>query len=70
MTTEQVTQQSLTYANNDLAFAQWLDQVNRQVEGMLGFSIHDLEDRNYRMEYDDGLEPVEVAEQVLREQGM
>lgn len=48
-------------------FNQWLSQVNEIIVTKYGFSIHDLEDYDYRSLYEDEFTPQEAAEEVMEE---
>ena len=47
-------------------FDQWMQEVNRAVEHLVGLSADDLPDWNYRDAYDDGASPSSAARQAIR----
>ena len=57
------------YCGGDQAFAQWLDRVDRYLNGVCGLGVLDLADQNYRYSFEDGLSAIEVAESVLESEG-
>lgn len=48
-------------------FAAWLRKVDQFVGATLGVGIHDLPDYCWRDLFDDGLDPVEAAEDFVAE---
>lgn len=56
--------------SNDLAYEEWLNEVNRHVRDRAGgFGIEDLIDYNTRAAYDEGMEPEEAAEALIEHDG-
>lgn len=50
-------------------FNEWLAEIQRHVWRISGVSIHDLGDWTYRDSYDDGEDPLDVAREVLADNG-
>lgn len=60
---------ALAYAIGHVEFALWLDAIDRAVNARLGVSIFDLEDINYRDEYEAGATDHEVVMEIMDHQG-
>jgi hypothetical protein len=50
-------------------FDQWMTEVDAEVLGTAGVSVHDLADQPFRAWWDDGLSPTEAAELSLESEG-
>lgn len=48
-------------------FEQWMAEVDREVQRIAGLGVDDLGDMCFRDRFDDGCDPYEVAEELLRE---
>lgn len=59
----------LEYAQDDTKFAEWLQEVNSEIEKVTGMGIFDLPDQLYRDMYDAGDLPIEVIADILEEEG-
>jgi hypothetical protein len=57
------------YYTNDVYFALWLHALNRAVQRRVLVSFDDLEDWNYRDNYDAGMMPVDAAKEMLADNG-
>lgn len=53
----------LEYAQNDTKFAEWLQEVNSEIEKVIGVGIFDIPDRFYRDMYDAGDSPKKVIKE-------
>ena len=53
----------------ELTFEEWMQKVNRIIEGLVGISADDLADQNYRDMFDMGDTPGEAARTVLENEG-
>lgn len=53
--------------NTDTKFKNWMLKVNAACEHLYGMSIHDLPDYCFRDAFDDGVSPVAVAKDAMRE---
>lgn len=49
------------------SFGDWMEEVDAALERLSGMSSGDLPDWPYRDAYDDGLNPISVAREVLSE---
>jgi hypothetical protein len=47
-------------------YKEWLNQVDKNVESMIGLSINDLSDFMSRDAFEDGLSPQECAEEWIK----
>jgi len=50
---------------NKLSFDQWMQQIDNIFMDKLGLSYMDIADWYYRDAYDDGLTPLEAAEEAF-----
>ena len=48
-------------------FKQWMTAVDAEVSAISGLGVDDLADMCFRDRFDDGCDPTEVAEELLRE---
>jgi len=67
MTTTRAAQYATEF--EDTGFQEWLEVVDTIVMETAGVSTFDLADYLYYDAYDDGVDPDEVAEAVLHEEG-
>lgn len=58
------------YAGDDQEFLQWLTNVDRVISARVGLSLMDLADQDYGGMFRDGLDPKDVASDVLAEEGL
>lgn len=54
---------------NEADFTAWMQAVDHAVWQLAGCSIHDLPDCNFRPLFDDGLTPLEMAQEALQDAG-
>jgi len=57
------------FTDNEADFAAWMQAVDRAVWQLAGCSIHDLPDCNFRPLFNDGLTPLEMAQEALQDAG-
>lgn len=60
----------IEYARGDAAFAEWLREVDREVERLSMVGIFDLSDQPWRDYYEDGLPADVAAREVLASEGL
>ena len=53
-------------ANDNPSFKCWMKRVDSVVWKMVGMSVHDLPDCNFRIWYDERLRPVRAAARAVR----
>ncbi len=56
-------------SHEEVAFAQWMRLVDRNIDRLVGLTSGDLPDWGYRDAHDDDLMPVEAARLALRDGG-
>lgn len=50
-------------------YHEWMQAVDAHLRSRSGLSSDDLADQTYHDWYDDGMDPIEAAEQVLENEG-
>lgn len=53
-----------------MTFEQWMKAVDREVEAIIGLSVHDLADADFRSWFEDEMEPEEAAAYLLEAEGL
>jgi hypothetical protein len=53
---------------NPMTFEEWRKQVDREVLALAGVGLDDLPDKNTYDDWEDGLKPLEAAQQYLEEE--
>ena len=51
----------------DNKFNKWLDLVNKHIYSKLKITLEDLPDNTFRIDFDDGLSPKEMAAKVVKD---
>mgnify|MGYP005997351557 CR=1 FL=1 len=51
----------ITKTRNDKKFNAWMNEVEKEVYSKINIALIDLPDENYRMLFDDKINPIEMA---------